>query len=144
WPTSRCSTNRAPSTSSRGRERRGAGPATSPRTFRPGAGGGPPAPASGRSWAPAADLDVPVGFHVIVRDTPGARPRMVAGTPGASLFNFAFLAIDVMAAFTEMLASGVFEKHPNLRCTVLESGATWIAAWLDRMDHKYEVMRSIT
>jgi predicted TIM-barrel fold metal-dependent hydrolase len=101
-------------------------------------------PAFDRFWATAADLDVPVGFHVIVRDTPGARPRMVAGTPGTSLFNFAFLAIDVMAAFTEMLASGVFEKYPNLRCTVLESGATWIAAWLDRMDHKYEVMRTIT
>jgi predicted TIM-barrel fold metal-dependent hydrolase len=43
-----------------------------------------------------------------------------------------------------MLASGVLDKQPNLRCTVLESGATWIAAWLDRMDHKYEVMRTIT
>ena len=27
-----------------------------------------------------------------------------------------------MAAFTQMLAGGVFEKHPRLRCTVLESG----------------------
>jgi predicted TIM-barrel fold metal-dependent hydrolase len=60
-----------------------------------------------------------------------------------SLFGFAFLAIDVMAAFTEILSSGLFEQHPRLRCTVLESGATWIAAWLDRMDHKFEVMRSI-
>lgn len=101
-------------------------------------------PAFDRFWATATDLDIPVGFHVIVRDTPGARPRMVPGTAGSSLFNFAFLAIDVMSAFTEMLASGVLDKHPNLRCTVLESGATWIAAWLDRMDHKYDVMRSVT
>ena len=49
-----------------------------------------------------------------------------------------------MAAFTQMLACGVFERHPGLRCTVLESGATWISAWLDRMDHKYEVMRTVT
>jgi predicted TIM-barrel fold metal-dependent hydrolase len=27
---------------------------------------------------------------------------------------------------------------------VLESGATWISAWLDRMDHKYEVMSTVT
>lgn len=101
-------------------------------------------PAFDRFWATAAELDIPVGFHVIVRDTPGARPRMVAGTAGTSLFNFAFLAIDVMSAFTEMLASGVLDRNPRLRCTVLESGATWIAAWLDRMDHKYEVMRTIT
>ena len=63
---------------------------------------------------------------------------------GSELFFFAFLAIDVMAAFTQMLAGGVFEKHPKLRCTVLESGATWISAWLDRMDHKYEVMQTVT
>ena len=75
---------------------------------------------------------------------PAFPPPSIDRIGGRSLFAFAFLAIDVMAAFTEMLASGVFEKHPRLRCTVLESGATWIAAWLDRMDHKFEVMRSIT
>jgi uncharacterized protein len=95
-------------------------------------------------WATAADLDMPVGFHVVVRDHPFFRPWMPARSGGSSLFFFAFLAIDVMAAFTQMLAGGVFEKHPKLRCTVLESGATWIAAWLDRMDHKFEVMRKVT
>ncbi len=101
-------------------------------------------PAFDRFWSAAEDLDMPIGFHVVVRDkTSFSRPSIV-GTPGQSLFGFAFLAIEVMAAFTEILASGVFERHPRLRCTVLESGATWIAAWLDRMDHKFEVMRSIT
>ena len=97
-----------------------------------------------RFWSTVEDLDMPVGFHVIVRDEPSFRPPIIERKEGRSLFGFAFLAIDVMAAFTEMLASGVFENHPRLRCTVLESGATWIAAWLDRMDHKFEVMRSIT
>jgi predicted TIM-barrel fold metal-dependent hydrolase len=97
-----------------------------------------------RFWSTVEDLDMPVGFHVVVRDEPSFRPPIIERKGGRSLFGFAFLAIDVMAAFTEMLASGVFENHPRLRCTVLESGATWIAAWLDRMDHKFEVMRSIT
>lgn len=101
-------------------------------------------PAFDRFWSTVEDLDMPVGFHVIVRDQPAFRPPPIERTGGNALFGFAFLAIDVMAAFTEMLASGLFEQHPRLRCTVLESGATWIAAWLDRMDHKFEVMRSIT
>lgn len=101
-------------------------------------------PAFDPFWATAAELEMPVGFHVVVRDRPFFRPWMPGRTNGSSLFFFAFLAIDVMAAFTQMLAGGVFEKHPGLRCTVLESGATWIAAWLDRMDHKYEVMRNLT
>jgi uncharacterized protein len=101
-------------------------------------------PAFDRFWSTAEDLDMPVGFHVIVRDQPAFRFPVIRRAGGNSLFGFAFLAIEVMAAFTEMLASGVFERHPRLRCTVLESGATWIAAWLDRMDHKFEVMRSVT
>ncbi len=101
-------------------------------------------PAFDRFWSTAGELDMPVGFHVVVRDQPEFRNRVVDRSAGGALFGFAFLAIDVMAAFTEMLATGVFEKHPDLRCTVLESGATWIAAWLDRLDHKYEVMRTLT
>ena len=97
-----------------------------------------------RFWSTVEDLDMPIGFHVVVRDEPAFPPPSIERTGGRSLFGFAFLAIDVMAAFTELLASGVLEKHPRLRCAVLESGATWIAAWLDRMDHKFEVMRSIT
>ena len=95
-------------------------------------------------WATAADLDMPVGFHVVVRDRPFFRSWMPGRGAGTELFFFAFLAIDVMAAFTQMLAGGVFEKHPKLRCTVLESGCTWIASWLDRMDHKNEVMHGLT
>lgn len=108
------------------------------------AGRGLSDPAFDRFWSTVEDLDVPVGVHVIVQDKPAFAPPAIARAEGSALFSFAFLAIDVMAAFTEMLASGVFEKHPRLRCTVLESGATWIAAWLDRMDHKFEVMRTVT
>ena len=50
---------------------------------------------------------------------------------------------DVMAAFTSMVSSGIFEKYPRLKCSVLEAGGNWISAWLDRMDHKYEVMSSV-
>ena len=45
-----------------------------------------------------------------------------------------------MAAFTQMLASGMFERYPRLRCAVLEAGSNWIASWLDRLDHKHRVM----
>ncbi|MFN0088780.1 MAG: amidohydrolase family protein [Acidimicrobiales bacterium] len=95
-------------------------------------------------WATLADLDMPCGFHVVVRDRPFFRQWMPGRGAGSELFFFAFLAIDVMAAFTQMLAGGVFERHPGVRCVVLESGATWISSWLDRMDHKYEVMANVT
>lgn len=101
-------------------------------------------PAFDRFWSTLEDLDLPVGFHVVVRDRPELPSRIADRTRGGALFNFAFLGIGVMAAFTEMLAGGVLDRHPRLRVAVLETGATWIAAWLDRLDHKFEVMRRIT
>ena len=92
-----------------------------------------------RFWETVQDLDMPVGFHVIVRDNPTFKHWLHLDKRDR-LFGFAFLAIDVMAAFTQMLSWGMFAKYPRMKCTVLEAGANWISAWLDRLDHKYEVM----
>jgi len=100
-------------------------------------------PAFARFFATVQDLGMPIGFHVVVRDEPAFSEYSGRG-PESALFFFAFLAIDVMAAFTYMISSGMFERYPRLKCSVLEAGASWIAAWLDRLDHKYEVMKSIT
>jgi predicted TIM-barrel fold metal-dependent hydrolase len=94
-----------------------------------------------RFWNTVQDLDMPVGFHVIVRDAPSWK-EWIRQDADFGLFNFAFLAMDVMAAFTQMMSLGMFEKYPRMKCTVLESGANWISAWLDRLDHKYIPMRS--
>ncbi|MCZ6710650.1 MAG: amidohydrolase family protein [Gammaproteobacteria bacterium] len=93
-----------------------------------------------RFWDTAQGLEMPVGFHVVVRENPAFHEFSGRGRE-SSLFFFAFLAIDVMAAFTQMLSSGMFERYPQLKCSVLEAGGNWIAAWLDRLDHKYEVMK---
>ena len=97
-------------------------------------------PAYDRFWATVQDLDMPVGFHVVVREQ-NAFHHMPEPNVGASLFFFAFLAIDVMAAFTAMVCAGMFERFPRLKCSVLEAGGNWISAWLDRLDHKSEVMK---
>lgn len=96
-------------------------------------------PTYDRFWNTVQDLDMPVGFHVVVRDKPAFSPWLQHDQRDR-LFGFTFLAMDVMAAFTQMLSWGMFEKYPRLKCTVLESGANWISAWLDRLDHKFNVM----
>jgi len=98
-------------------------------------------------WAAAQELDMPVAFHVVVRDQPTtsyADPLSDEEGARFGLFSFAFLAIDVMAGFTELLTTGVLERFPRLKVTVLEAGANWISAWLDRLDHKFEVMYAST
>jgi predicted TIM-barrel fold metal-dependent hydrolase len=99
-------------------------------------------------WQTVQDLDMPIAFHVVARHHSmlegflgGGDPR---GVGGQVVFSFTFLALDVMAAFTSMMTRGMFEKYPRLKCAVLEAGSNWITAWLDRMDHKTEVMHAFT
>jgi uncharacterized protein len=100
-------------------------------------------PSLDRFWATAQDLEMPIAFHVVVRDQPTTSYADPLEEDGArfGLFTFAFLAIDVMAGFTELLTTGVLERFPRLKVAVLEAGANWISAWLDRLDHKFEVMK---
>ncbi|MDG2303357.1 MAG: amidohydrolase family protein [Candidatus Binatia bacterium] len=93
------------------------------------------------------DLDMPIAFHVVARESSHLDPWL--GDTGGDrignvVFSFAFLALDVMAAFTSFMTRGMFEKYPRLKCAVLEAGSNWITAWLDRLDHKFEVMRSFS
>jgi predicted TIM-barrel fold metal-dependent hydrolase len=100
-------------------------------------------PQLSRFWDAASDLAMPVGFHVVAREghpmldyvAPGG-PALARNTDQA--FYSTFLGIEVMAAFTQMLVTGVLERHPRLKIAVLETGSNWLGAWLDRMDHKYE------
>ena len=97
-------------------------------------------------WAAAEERGLPIAFHVVVRDqaTTSYVDPYNGGGISFGLLNFAFLAIDVMGAFTELLSSGVLERFPRLKVAVLETGANWISAWLDRLDHKYEVIHAVT
>ena len=100
-------------------------------------------PKLARFWSTVQDLDMPVAFHVVARSNSMLESwHNPTDDPVASVvFAFAFLALDVMAAFTSMMTRGLFEIYPRLRLAVLEAGSNWITAWLDRLDHKFEVMR---
>jgi predicted TIM-barrel fold metal-dependent hydrolase len=94
-------------------------------------------------WETVQDLGMPVAFHVVARTDNMLKPWLGGGdTPiSQAVFAFAFLALDVMAAFTSIMTRGLFETYPRLRLAVLEAGSNWITAWLDRLDHKSEVLR---
>jgi len=100
-------------------------------------------PKLARFWSTVQDLEMPVAFHVVARTENPLRQWYSSndGPIGSVVFGFAFLAIDVMAAFTSMMTRGLFETYPRLRLAVLEAGSNWITAWLDRLDHKSEIMR---
>ena len=98
-----------------------------------------------RAFAAAQELGLPFGIH------PSFEPKWAA--PGRfgemTSLRFTFF-INVTApdavrhAFTSLFQFGVFDQFPELRVVVLESGATWIAYWLDRMDSVYAMPQGRT
>jgi predicted TIM-barrel fold metal-dependent hydrolase len=100
-------------------------------------------PKLARFWETVQDLEMPIAFHVVARANSMLEPwyNRADNPVGSAVFGFAFLAFDVIAAFTSMVTRGLFETYPRLRLAVLEAGSNWITAWLDRLDHKSEVMR---
>ncbi len=91
-----------------------------------------------RVFAAAEELGVPFAIH------PSFEPKWAA--PGRfgeytsfqySFFNNVTAPDAVRHAFTSLFQYGVFARFPGLRVVILESGASWIGYWLDRMDAVY-------
>ena len=92
-----------------------------------------------RVFAAAQELGLPFGIH------PSFEPKwaLPGRYEGMTSVRFTFF-INVTApdavrhAFTSLFQFGVFDLFPHLQVVVLESGASWIGYWLDRMDTVYE------
>lgn len=48
---------------------------------------------------------------------------------------------EVMIGALCVVAVGVLERHPRLKCAFLEAGAGWIPYWIERLDEHFEYMQ---
>ena len=85
-------------------------------------------------YAAAAELDFPVTVHASgSTNAPGAEvfPKFIQAHSVAHPFG-------IIRSFTSMMFEGVFDKFPTVRFAFLETGATWVPWWMDRLDEEYE------
>ncbi|MDJ0847232.1 MAG: amidohydrolase family protein [Myxococcota bacterium] len=95
-------------------------------------------PAHDRVFAAAQDCGLPLGIHPSLEPKWTAPGRYGEYTSGRYSFFLNVTSADaVRHGFTSLFQYGVFEKFPQLRVLVLESGAGWVGYWLDRMDTVY-------
>ena len=92
-------------------------------------------------WEVAEELDVPIGVHegssVIV-------PTLGSDRPFNPLVLHAVShSFEEMLACAQLIAFGVFERHPSLRCVFLESSGGWAPFWLERLDEQAESLRGV-
>jgi predicted TIM-barrel fold metal-dependent hydrolase len=89
-------------------------------------------------WAALSEAGLVLGFHV------GTEPHDASTFhggyfrgPGGALLNYVETTYGGQRAATKLIASGVFDRHPDLRVMVSEGGATWGPFVADRLDEAY-------
>ena len=108
-------------------------------------------------WEEAQDMGLPVAPHVVVREylplddwssfssySSSEGTQSFTGDNSDFVFAQYFFMLPVQAALTTVVTSGVFDRFPRLKYVVLESGAGWIAHWLERMDAKFELFGALS
>jgi predicted TIM-barrel fold metal-dependent hydrolase len=90
-------------------------------------------------FAAAQDLDVPFAIHPTFEPlwTKGARMGSWENVKQLRLLASVAASDGVRQQFTTLFDFGVFDRFPNLKVVVLESGGGWIGYWLDRIDAVY-------
>lgn len=83
-------------------------------------------------WAAAEEAGLVLAFHIGTGDSP-----VVYRGPGAAIVNYWETCVPGQRVVTQLVASGVLDRHPNLRILIAEGGASWVPALADRLDEAY-------
>ena len=104
-------------------------------------------------WAEAQDMGLPVTPHTIAHEQM-TLDRWYASMdwfpPSSSLnpvglhFYQTYISLSIQLAFSAVMCAGVFERFPRLKYVVLESGAGWLAHWLERLDSKLMIAKAFS
>ena len=85
-------------------------------------------------WSLVEETGRPVTFHV----STGRDPRAVGGNGGA-IINYVCHSMETtIEPLVQLITSGVFERHPNLRAGLVESGIGFLPWLLETMDYAYK------
>ncbi len=88
-------------------------------------------------WAAAAERSIPISIHILA----GHRSRGISkyGVTVEDTYYFGITSRDELArTVAEMIAAGVFERHPDLRIVAAEGGIEYAARLEQRLDLTYQ------
>ncbi len=86
-----------------------------------------------RVWAAFQVAGIPVCMHVAT----GRDPRAATGSGGAIINKAVGFLKGVMEPLAHILASGVFERFPDIRFATIEADIGWIPWFLEALDLAY-------
>jgi predicted TIM-barrel fold metal-dependent hydrolase len=83
-------------------------------------------------WSAAESLQMPLNLHIATNRTPGEWKRLYRVAENISAPDY-----WVRISLADLIFSGVFERHPQLKVGSVENEGGWAAYWIKRMDHIY-------
>jgi predicted TIM-barrel fold metal-dependent hydrolase len=92
-------------------------------------------------WSVALDAKIGVSLHVFNSSktvTSHQRPDYFAEPLFEDWTSGVMFNVDVIKAYTTVVAGGTMDRFPDLNFVMLEVGCGWVPYWLDRMDSAYE------
>lgn len=89
-------------------------------------------------WAKAQELGVPVGIHPMAEHPSKRVYQRFKDMKWADWYHNVLGGQGPQQALFALFQYGLFEKFPEVKVVLLESGAGWIGALLDRMDTTYD------
>jgi predicted TIM-barrel fold metal-dependent hydrolase len=91
-------------------------------------------------WATCAELQLPVHYHIgasVTAMTFFGKYPWPSQTEGTKLaIGGSLLFIGNARVVVNLILSGVFDRHPDLRCVSVESGVGWIPFILETLDYE--------
>jgi uncharacterized protein len=96
-------------------------------------------------WEVAAELDLPISFHIGSGDvTETAVKHRIASYGRAAAYTT--IAIDLLLQngrqVSDLIMSGVLARYPTIKFVSVESGIGWIPFVLEAMDYSFTVIMS--
>lgn len=94
-------------------------------------------------WAALQEASLPVIFHPALNEGFFGSQWIGGGQEGITDDRYLLymescaVVVDVQAAFAQLFQGAVFDRFPELKVVLLETGAGWIQHALERMDQKY-------
>lgn len=86
-------------------------------------------------WALCEELEVPVNVHS------GSGQPDYGSYPASMLLYISEVTFYTQRPLVQLLLSGVFERHPNLRFVMTEIGCSWVPELLERLDSHLAAIR---
>ncbi len=85
--------------------------------------------------------DLPVAMHPFTEGSLIANPPTPAGYPSHYIEYHSCIAGSIQAHLASLIFEGVFERFPDLRVVIVESGIAWVPPFLWRIDKEWKSLR---